>query len=129
MRASLWHEFRHAFAVHPERVAIRERGIDLTYDELDRWSAAVAARLAAEGIGAGDPIALYLRNRKEFMVADVAIARLGAVKVPINFMLPEDTVRSIIERTAARAVIVGDDLTAAVPPGPMTLQIGDGTPL
>ena len=110
MRATLWQEYRHSFAIHADRVGIRMGTTELTYAEIEAWSAAVAAQFAAAGLGAGDSIALYLRNCAEFIVADVAIARLGAVKVPINFMLPVGTVEYILERSGAKALVVGTEL-------------------
>ena len=110
MRATLWQEYRHSFAIHADRVGIRMGPTELTYAEIEAWSAAVAAQFAEAGLAAGDAIALYLRNCAEFIVADVAIARLGAVKVPINFMLPVGTVEYILERSGAKALVVGTEL-------------------
>jgi fatty-acyl-CoA synthase len=109
VRATLGQEYRHSFAIHADRIGIRMGSTELTYAEIEAWSAAMAAQFAEAGLGAGDSIALYLRNCAEFMVADVAIARLGAVKVPINFMLPIGTVEYILERSGAKALVVGTD--------------------
>jgi fatty-acyl-CoA synthase len=111
MRATLWQEYRHSFAIHADRTAVRMGDIELTYAELEAWSAAAAAQLSAAGLQAGDAIALYLRNSIEYLVADVAIARLGAVKVPVNFMLPVETVGYILAHSGARALIVSADLS------------------
>lgn len=108
MRPTLWQEFEHSFAVHTERIAVRMDETTLTYADLERWSRTVAALLEKAGIRPGDPVAIYTRNRIEFLVADVAIARLGAVKVPINFMLNADTAGYILERSGARALVVDD---------------------
>lgn len=110
MRATLWEEYRHSFAIHAERTAIRLGGTELSYADIDAWSAAVAAQFAEAGLRAGDAIALYLRNCAEFIVADVAVARLGAVKIPINFMLPLDTVEYILKHAGAKALVAGADL-------------------
>lgn len=63
----------------PGRPAVRPHDTVLTYADLDRRSAAVAALLAARGVRPGDRIAVMLPNVPEFAVAYYAILRAGAV--------------------------------------------------
>jgi fatty-acyl-CoA synthase len=102
--------FEHAMRVHRERTAAEFAGETLSYTHLEWWSRAVAAQLRALGVQRGDPVAIYTHNRFEFMVTDVAIARLGAVKVPINFMLAAETVGYILGAVGAVAVVVDDQM-------------------
>ena len=44
----------------------------------------LAGGLTALGVGAGDRVALLLSNRAEFVLLLLAIARLGAITVPLN---------------------------------------------
>ncbi|GEL21542.1 long-chain-fatty-acid--CoA ligase [Pseudonocardia sulfidoxydans NBRC 16205] len=124
MRTTLREEFDHAFRRYRERVAVEHAGRRWTYHDVDRWSAAVAAQLADHGVRAGDSVALYLRNCVEFVVADVAVARLGAVKVPVNPLLPPSTVEHVLGASNARVVVRGTSLppTAGVP----SLVVDDG---
>ena len=77
-------------------------------------------------------MALYLHNCAEFVVADVAVARLGAVKVPVNHMLPEATVAHVLAAAGVRAMVLGTGLAAAglraaaAVPGAVVLQVDDG---
>lgn len=141
MRETLWHEFEHSLRVHRHRTAVRFGDDSITYGELDDWSLALAGQLADTGVTVGDPVALYLRNGFEFIVTDLAVARLGAVKVPINYMLPAHTVRYIIESAGAKAVVfsaqLGDPVGAGGPArfvvgdqaaGDITPLVGRGTP-
>jgi malonyl-CoA/methylmalonyl-CoA synthetase len=76
----------------PEKVALRFRDAPedaseetvLTYDRLFAAADSLAAGLAAWGLGKGDRVAFFLGNRPEFVVAYLAVIRLGAVMVPIN---------------------------------------------
>lgn len=104
VRETLWEAFAHSLDAHAERVAVAGDS-PVTYRELDEWSASVAGQFAAAGIGRGDPVGLYTRNRVEFVVADLAVARLGAVKVPINHMLPQAAIGTILEQARVRAVV------------------------
>lgn len=110
MRETLWQEFAHSLHVHRHRTAARLGNDSITYAELDDWSLAVANQLANSGVCVGDSVGLYLRNSLEFLATDLAIARLGAVKVPINYMLPRQTVRYILESTNAKAVVTSAEL-------------------
>jgi fatty-acyl-CoA synthase len=110
MHDTLWASFAHSFEIHFDRIAVETADESLTYSELGSWSAAVAEQLHDLGVAVGDPVAIYLRNRVEFLVVDLAIARLGAVKVPINYMLPASTVSYILRAAGVRAVVFGHDL-------------------
>ncbi|MET0931018.1 MAG: AMP-binding protein [Aeromicrobium sp.] len=115
MRDTLWQEYQHSIEVHRHRTAVElEDGTRYTYGQLDIWSSAVAGQWTDAGIRSGDTVALYVRNSVEFVVCDMAIARLGAVKVPVNYMLPESTVQYIIEISDARAVVFSESLAAPV---------------
>ena len=69
---------------HPERPAAIAGGRSVTYGQLASRSSAMAAALSELGIGEGDRIAVNLPNCPEWLVAVVAIAKLGAVVVPLN---------------------------------------------
>jgi malonyl-CoA/methylmalonyl-CoA synthetase len=73
----------------PDKAALRfrEEGKDetvLSYGDLFATADALAAGLAAQGLGKGDRVAFFLGNRPEFVTAYLAVIRLGAVMVPIN---------------------------------------------
>ena len=57
---------------------------ELTYGEVAEMANRVAAGLAANGIRQRDHVAVMLPNRPELLYVTFALARLGAVAVPIN---------------------------------------------
>ena len=57
---------------------------DLTYHELFDEVDRLAAGLQSWGVRKGDRVAFYLGNCPEFVMAYLAVIRLGAVMVPIN---------------------------------------------
>jgi bile acid-coenzyme A ligase len=61
---------------------------DVTWGELDRRSAQIAAAFAARGVGFGDLVGLGIRNSPEFVAAVFAIWKLGAVPVPVRWDVP-----------------------------------------
>ena len=72
----------------PEKTALRFRGEEaetaLSYAELFAEADRLAAGLAATGVRKGDRVAFFLGNRPEFVIAYLAVIRLGAAMVPIN---------------------------------------------
>jgi acetoacetyl-CoA synthetase len=69
--------------------------VKLTYAELGRQVAAVAAGLRRAGVGRGDRVAAYLPNIPEAVVAFLAAASLGAIW---SSCPPEFGTRSVVER-------------------------------
>jgi carnitine-CoA ligase len=78
---------------HPDRPFLR-CGVDqLTYGQMDRRTDDVAAGLAAAGIAEGDRVAVMASNRTEMVELFFALARLGAVHVPLNMFLKGEFLR------------------------------------
>lgn len=94
----------------PDAVAIHYRDHALTYAGLGELSGAFAAALAQRGVGRGDRVALYLQNVPEFVVAVVAAWRLGAIAVPVNPMLKEREVRTVLEDCEPVALVTLESL-------------------
>ena len=72
----------------PNKLAIRCGSTDWTYAEFDDIvQPARQQALPTRGIEIGDRVAVISRNSHAFAALRFALARLGAVLVPINFML------------------------------------------
>jgi long-chain acyl-CoA synthetase len=85
--------FEYAFARHPDKPAFTCLGHTISYRELDRASARLAAWIKDNsGLKPGDRIAIQLPNLLQFPVSVVAAARAGLVIVNTN---PLYTVREM----------------------------------
>jgi acyl-CoA synthetase (AMP-forming)/AMP-acid ligase II len=89
-------------------------GAVTTYAELADRVAAVAAGLAAEGIGPGDAIGLLAPNSPAWPVAYHAAISLGAVVTSMNPLLTPGEIANQLRDANAKAVIVAEPLRAAV---------------
>ena len=69
---------------HADDVAFRLLGATLRYREVLAHADALAASLAAAGIGRGDRVALMLPNLFQHPVTVLAVLRIGAVVVNVN---------------------------------------------
>lgn len=79
--------FRERLAATPDAEFVRCAGDWMTFAELDERSDRLATGLAALGIGRGDMVATILPNRIETVEILLAVAKLGAVQVPLNYWL------------------------------------------
>jgi acetoacetyl-CoA synthetase len=75
------HAFRHASAAHPAIVARSEARAarEVSWAELEREVAAIAARLRAFGVRPGDRVVSYMPNLPETIAAFLATASVGAI--------------------------------------------------
>ncbi|SPJ16779.1 Acyl-CoA synthetase (AMP-forming)/AMP-acid ligase II [Burkholderiales bacterium] len=85
----------------PNKLAIVCGETRWTYAELDRISERLAAGLAQRGVTKGKCVAILARNSHAFAAMRFALARLGAVLVPINFMLKAEEVAYILRHAGA----------------------------
>ena len=95
---------RHAL-MQPDTPALRYQGTTLTWGELDRRVAGLAAGLAHRGIVAGDRVMILMLNRPEFVEAFLAANRLGAIAVPVNFRLTPPELAFLVEDCESRVII------------------------
>jgi long-chain acyl-CoA synthetase len=68
----------------PDGWAIRFKGSGVTWKELDEASDAFAHALARRGVKRGERVALLLPNAPQFLIAELAIWKNGAIVVPQN---------------------------------------------
>jgi fatty-acyl-CoA synthase len=100
-RQTLADLLRRSAARAPDKTAVVCGDIRWTYAEFDRISERVAAGLAARGVVKGARVAILARNSHAFVAMRFALARLGAVLVPINFMLKAEEVAYILRHAGA----------------------------
>ena len=81
-----------------------------TYAEFDALVSRLAAGLAAIGVAEGDKVAVLARNSHGFAALRFALARRGAVMVPINFMLKADEVAYILRHAGAKTLATDSGL-------------------
>jgi len=106
---------RHA-AARPLALAIRDGEGDHDYASLDRAADSAAAGLQALGIGPGDRVALLATPSAAAIALLVAVARAGAVAVPLGTRLTRREIGVALQETAP-ALVVHDDALAAVATG------------
>ena len=81
-----------------------------SYAEFDALVTRLAAGLASIGVAEGDKVAVLARNSHGFAALRFALARRGAVMVPINFMLKADEVAYILRHAGAKTLATDSGL-------------------
>ena len=108
--------FRRA-AQQPDAPAVFASSGDLTYEQLRGQALAVAAALAAAGIGAGDTVAVMGPKTAEQVPALLGILAAGGVYLPIGVDQPRDRAERILNTGGVSLALVcgGRPLQLPVP--------------
>ena len=89
-----------------------------TYEEFDSEVNKLANALRDRGLRKGDRVAMVLYNTLEFPVTVYAIYKVGAVPVPVNFMLAQDNFEYIFNDVNPEFVVydadVGEKVAGAI---------------
>lgn len=105
---------RRSAARHGERTAVICGNTRWSYRELDLLVDELAVGISMRGVAKGDLVAVIARNSQCFVALRFAVARIGAVLVPVNFMLRPEEARYVIEHSGAKLLFVD----------PTTLELG-----
>ena len=107
---------------HPFLVA---GGETWTLDRLNRAANRLARGLIAKfGVARGDRVALMMPGSIDYVIAWFAIAKAGAVEVPINTAYKGDLLQYIVDRAAVKCAIVDAQFAEE-----MSAVLKAGTPL
>lgn len=98
----------------PDQPFVIADGVRWTFADVDRMADRAAAHLWSLGVRAGDTVALVVESRPELVPLTAAVNRLGAVWVPTNTDYRGEWLRSTLEASNARVVIVDDERRARV---------------
>ncbi|WP_449432544.1 FadD3 family acyl-CoA ligase [Pseudomonas putida] len=103
------------------RAAIEEDGIATDYRDLPTQALGVCRSLMALGIEAGDRVAVWAPNCRDWVIAALGIHCAGAVLVPINTRMKGPEAADILARSQARVLFMqgaflGQDYQAMLAP-------------
>ncbi|WP_255657407.1 (2,3-dihydroxybenzoyl)adenylate synthase [Actinoplanes sp. L3-i22] len=121
---------------HRDRVALHSGGVDVTYAELERRAARLAANLTAVGLRPGDRVVVQLPNVAEFAYLHLALQKIAVIPV---MALPVHRFREVAQFVAlsgAVACFVPDryrdfdfrEMTARIPGLRWTIVLGEPGP-
>ena len=129
LSSTLHEHFLRQAADRPQAVAVSDAYGQATYAELERLSAALAARILGKGGAApGSAVGVHLAHSRELAAAMLAVARAGCVILPLDPAFPPERVAFLIkdancslviaDEAGARAVAAAETGCAVMPPEP-----------
>ena len=99
--------FERAVDAVPDRRALVCGPRSLTFAEMDEEANRLANHLLAQGFGVGDHIGIYGQNSAEWLIAMVAIFKIRAVPININFRYVEDELAYLFDNADLVALVHG----------------------
>jgi acyl-CoA synthetase (AMP-forming)/AMP-acid ligase II len=88
------------------QVLLHYEGRSYTYGRINSEVNGVAAALQSDGIRTGDRVVIMSENTPQYLRLIFALAKIGAVAVPINTMLPATAISDVLTRAKPRAAYV-----------------------
>lgn len=98
---TLWTRFTKSAKQFPNHEYIVFEDVAYTYAQTWKMARHISVCLYAQGIRPGSHVALRLPNGPEFVFLTFALARLGAVKIPINAVISQDELTHILNKAEA----------------------------
>ncbi len=86
----------------------------ISYGELEDHILRCAAGLAKRGIKSGSTFGLVLRNSPDFVIIVMALAKVGAIAVPINFLEKPERIALILNDAKAVGVLTSKEFLAGI---------------
>ncbi len=97
-----------------DKPALIFNGETTSFAELQEAVERCAAGLAELGIGKGDTFGIVMRNCPEFVILSLALSRLGAIAVPVNFLEKADRIAFIFNDAEVKGCLTSEDFLRTV---------------
>lgn len=98
--------FEHAVDAAPDNPAVKVGDRVVTYAELESESNRLAHYLQSQGVKPGDHVAVYAKNSIEHVIAVLAIVKIRAVNINVNYRYVEGELNYLFENADVVALIV-----------------------
>ncbi len=110
-------------AQRPDAPALRHRGVEITYRQLDERAVAVATGLRAAGLRRGDVVAVPLPRGIDSVTAYLGVFYAGCAYLPLDHDQPPDRFRTALRGVADAVIVTGPH--PELPPDARVLHLDD----
>ena len=93
----------------PDRPAVSEAGIEMSYGQLNDRSNRIATGLIKMGVRAGDRIGLCAPNSADWIAFYFGVLKAGAVAITLSSLLKQDELTLLLNHSKPRFIFTADD--------------------
>ena len=90
---------------HPHKIAIITKSERLDFLRLNQRANRLAHVLAGQGVKCNDKVGILFPNSPEFVVAYLAVQKVGGVTVPLDAKLPSKDIEAVLDFADARLLV------------------------
>ncbi|HDQ03253.1 MAG TPA: long-chain-fatty-acid--CoA ligase [Deltaproteobacteria bacterium] len=105
---------RRSAARYPERTAIIFRDKILTFYDLEEEACRFANLMLSLGVKKGERVAINAYNSHYYAISLLGLAKIGAVQVPVNYMLNCEEIAYVVSHSGAKIFLVEDSLLPVI---------------
>ncbi len=102
-------------AAAPDRIALVDGPLRISYGELDRRANQLAHHLQSLGAGANTPVGICLNRSPALVVAVLAVLKAGGAYVPFDPSYPSDRMAVMFEGVRLKALVTSERLLDRLP--------------
>jgi len=105
----------------PDAIALETEREQISYQELDQRSTAVAAYLQSLGVGQEVFVGILIERSPEMVLAILATLKAGGVYVPLNTGDPARRIEFILQDAGISVLLTSSQIAEKLPPGRVTV--------
>jgi fatty-acyl-CoA synthase len=99
---------------YPDKKAVIMDDKSLTFSQLNRLSNQLAYGLLSINVKPGDRVGLLAYNCLEYAIVNYAVAKCGAVLVPVNFRFKESELAYVVNNSEHKVLFFGQEFLSLV---------------
>lgn len=102
---SVYSMFKKELSKNPDKLAIKDGNISISYLELDNLSNYIASLLKSNSITKNDCVCLAFDDTIEFVASIIATQKIGACYIPIDIKYPNERINYIINHSKSKKIL------------------------
>jgi fatty-acyl-CoA synthase/long-chain acyl-CoA synthetase len=111
---------------HADKTALIFLDQTMTYRDLNHRVNKIGNKLLSLGFRPGDKVSLLMQNCSEYIEIIFALAKIGAIPVPINFRLVGEEIAYIVNDSDSRGMVLGREFVQTIAPISHRLKVETG---
>ncbi len=119
----VWSHFHRQVQQHPDKVAVQQADIKLTYAALEARAQLLAQHLVEQGLRTGEHVAIFLPRHPDGIIAMLGISLAGGAWVPLDPAYPDERRQMILSDANCRFTITHQALADRLPQGVCSISL------